>query len=213
MSKSNLPFLLEALKSATPDRCIEWPFGRIKGYGHAYFEGKRQYTHRIAFQVARGPIPDGLGVCHHCDNPPCFNPFHLFPGDQGDNMQDLLKKGRSTATLTEAQVMEIRDLWPSIGYRMLAVRFATSVSNVHFICTGGTWKNLPLSERHAALLASGYRTVQRGIDASSTKLTEEQVREIRRMRGRSQRKIARKFGLGKSTVGAILRGETWTHLL
>jgi len=52
------------------------------------------YAHRLAWELTYGPIPDGMLVCHHCDNPICCRPDHLFLGTPSDNMQDALRKGR-----------------------------------------------------------------------------------------------------------------------
>jgi len=56
--------------------------------------GEHFYAHRVAYEVQRGPIPVGLFVCHHCDNPPCCNGRHLFVGTTTDNMRDMWKKQR-----------------------------------------------------------------------------------------------------------------------
>lgn len=52
------------------------------------------YAHRISWELAYGPIPDGLKICHHCDIPRCVRPAHLFLGTQADNLHDAARKGR-----------------------------------------------------------------------------------------------------------------------
>jgi hypothetical protein len=51
-------------------------------------------AHRFTYEEAYGPIPQGLFVCHHCDNPPCLRPSHLFVASQAENMADMARKGR-----------------------------------------------------------------------------------------------------------------------
>jgi hypothetical protein len=79
-----------------PSGCIEWT-GLIdrKGYGKTWFEGRSQGAHRVAWQLANGPIPDGLMVMHSCDNPPCCNVAHLSLGTAADNQADKAAKGRA----------------------------------------------------------------------------------------------------------------------
>lgn len=64
------------------------------GYGTLRAEGKLHPTHRLAWELTHGPIPDGLCVLHRCDNPPCCNPSHLFLGTHSDNMKDCVSKNR-----------------------------------------------------------------------------------------------------------------------
>mgnify|MGYP001614251477 CR=1 FL=1 len=67
------------------------------GYGDIARTGRRggrTKSHRYSWELHFGPIPTGKEVCHHCDNPPCPNPRHLFLGTQKDNIRDMLTKGR-----------------------------------------------------------------------------------------------------------------------
>jgi len=89
--------------------CQEWTGRRNRdGYG---IQGHK-LAHRVAWETAHGPIPDGLCVLHRCDNPPCVDVEHLFLGTRADNAADRNAKGRSSrhnAKLTAQQVREIRE--------------------------------------------------------------------------------------------------------
>lgn len=80
--------------------CWEWRgFRGANGYGKAHLTRKPStYAHRIAWTLTNGPIPKGMHVCHHCDNPPCCNPAHLFLGTAKDNVHDMMVKGRHNPT-------------------------------------------------------------------------------------------------------------------
>jgi hypothetical protein len=79
------------------DSCWVWTGYRNKtGYGMIGKERTRgcSLTHRVSWELAHGPIPNGLFVCHKCDNPGCVRPDHLFLGSQKTNMADCSAKGR-----------------------------------------------------------------------------------------------------------------------
>lgn len=81
------------------DSCWEWQAGlNTNGYGQFNLckDGKRlnMGAHRFSYELANGPIPKGILVCHKCDNPKCVRPKHLFPGTYQDNMDDMVRKKR-----------------------------------------------------------------------------------------------------------------------
>ena len=86
-----------------PNGCLEWTRGTVKGYGSIYVNGKDTLTHRFAWTLANGPIPEGMHVLHHCDNPPCCDTEKcLFLGTPNDNSADKVAKGRNHVPKTKS---------------------------------------------------------------------------------------------------------------
>lgn len=100
-----------------PSGCLEWTGAKDRnGYGTLRSGRVDQKAHRVAFEQANGPIPDGMVVCHTCDNPSCCDPAHLFLGTHKDNKADSVRKRRhahgvtqKAAKLTPHLVALIRD--------------------------------------------------------------------------------------------------------
>ena len=79
-----------------PDECWNW-MGALNNYGCARFwvSGSTVvYASRYSYELHNGAIPTGMQVCHHCDNPACVNPAHLWLGTNMDNVDDKMLKGR-----------------------------------------------------------------------------------------------------------------------
>lgn len=75
--------------------CLEWTAcSTPAGYGNIRNGASVVLAHRVAWELVNGPIPDGISVLHHCDNPPCCNVDHLFLGTHADNSADMISKGR-----------------------------------------------------------------------------------------------------------------------
>lgn len=133
-----------------PDECWPWKAYIAQGYGWFSFHSKAVHAHRIAYILTKGPISPALGVLHSCDNGPCCNPAHLWPGTQVDNVQDCVVKGRGNrgerngrSKLTEAQVREARILHASgISRSEVARRMGISRTTMFCLLRGITWKHI-----------------------------------------------------------------------
>lgn len=96
MNERQINLFWEKVEKAEEDNgCWEWTGSRINGYGHLCISKENVYSHRVSYMLHSGKDPDGMLVLHHCDNPSCVNPDHLFLGTYRDNTQDMIRKGRS----------------------------------------------------------------------------------------------------------------------
>jgi len=138
-----------------PNECWEWKASCYKeGYGKFKYENKIVRTHRMAWKLTNGPIPEGMCICHHCDNPKCCNAEntedHLFLGTLKDNSKDMVNKDRQAkgehngnVKLTESQVIEIKKLRKE-GYKQqqLADIFGLHQPQISAIINNKYWKHL-----------------------------------------------------------------------
>lgn len=122
--------------------CWEWTKGKTKcGYGKVNLNGKTRDVHRLSFQVFKGDIPQGMCVCHECDNPSCLNPEHLFLGTKKRNSEDASSKGRMGKKLNAECVRQIRDMCRNKEKtRVIANRFGISTALVAAIARGAVWR-------------------------------------------------------------------------
>ena len=84
------------------DECWLWLGANDGKYGQIWKEGRNERAHLVSWEIAHGEaFPAGMDACHTCDNPPCVNPTHIFPGTVSDNARDALAKGRLRNHQTE----------------------------------------------------------------------------------------------------------------
>jgi len=143
--------------SSKPGGCWIWTGAKgRRGYGRFWTEHRKSIAaHRFSYETFVGSIPMGLFVCHHCDNPPCVRPDHLFIGTRSDNIQDSIKKGRFSSgenhvmcKLSDNQVAEIRELRSQgMIITKLATRFQVSKSLIGLIVLGKYRKALEAMDR------------------------------------------------------------------
>ena len=130
----------------SPGECWEWQAGGGV-YGRIQIDGRLASAHRFSYELHHGPIPEGMFVCHACDNPACVNPGHLFLGTQADNMADKVSKGRQASgphngnsKLTWDDIENIRANAMNLTLVELGELFGVSHENISFILRGETWK-------------------------------------------------------------------------
>lgn len=153
MARSREARIFEHYRVDLSTGCWGWTGSRDShGYGRLAIKGKRWRVHRLAAVLWLGFNDDpDLKVCHRCDNPPCFNPAHLFIGTALDNMRDKCQKGRqandrrlySTAKLTDEQIREIRVLGARVSHRELGQRYGVSHETIRLAYLRKTFKLVP----------------------------------------------------------------------
>lgn len=160
---ANKPIIAEMFNSRTITRfrknvsdmaadCWIWTGRRnYLGYGIFRVWDKAYLAPRIAYFLATGKDPESKCVCHHCDNPLCVRPAHLFLGSHAENMADCAAKGRHpdcrgskhpSVKLSEAEVLEIRSLSKYCSQRALASRFSVSQRTIFGIIHRQSWTHI-----------------------------------------------------------------------
>lgn len=133
------------------DDCWEWlESTNGGGYGTCRVDGVKDNAHRHAYRIGNGPIPDGMLVCHKCDNRICCNPAHLFLGTYQDNVDDMWAKGRGligeahqNSKLTEDAVASIRKMYADgMSDAAIAKQFWVSESCIYTVTRRRVWQHV-----------------------------------------------------------------------
>lgn len=184
-------------KSGGPDACWPWLGWKNKdGYGEISLRCFNARAHRVAYRIWNGEVPEGLRVCHRCDNPPCCNPKHLFLGTDADNVADRHAKGRSARGDAHGSKTHSERVQRGINHH----------AHLHpeKLCQG---------DDHWTRKRPG--DVLKGEKANGAKLTAADVLEIRRAYSvgeQNQVQLAAKFGVRQTNIAAIIGRHTWKHL-
>ena len=142
--------------------CWPWAGATVKGYGSISGTSsvQRYYSHRVSWEIHNGKIPHGMLVLHHCDNPPCVNPDHLYIGTAQDNSNDIRSRGKHpfsgfrgeemhAAKLTNAAVVGIWEmLMDGRTHKEAADAHEISETTVREISHGRRWGHITESLSH-----------------------------------------------------------------
>lgn len=183
------------------------------GYGQMSRSGRRgaAWVHRVSYELAHGPIPAGLCVCHKCDTPLCVRPDHLFLGTRADNLKDAMIKRRvawgsrnSHAKLTADQVTEIHNqITRGVPKATVQRDYGISRSHLNAVLRGVFWRNLDMMPRHS-------------VKPFIPQVTEADIRIIREMRAQHppvpHNVIARRFGISPANSCRIALGRRWSRV-
>lgn len=157
-----------------------WIYSFPSNYGNFSVNGVAFLAHRLVWRKFNREIPEGHFICHHCDNPPCVNPEHLFSGTAADNNRDmhykLAQAGAQRRRLTESEVREI--FWLYGPARAIAKKFKISAATVSAIHCGATWRKLglPVEERRKRVAALKQKKRSEPVDWQTIKKARDDRR-------------------------------------
>lgn len=149
---------------AMQTKCIEWAkskdhlgYGRFCTWDKEKRKSKVLRAHRVLWERANGPIPEGMIICHSCDNPSCVNLDHLFVGTPADNARDRDEKGRGgkhhgllngRAAISELTAVRIKMVGGLLSSQKLADCLGLTKAQICNIRRGDSWGHVPANTRY-----------------------------------------------------------------
>lgn len=175
-----------------------WLFETKSSYGKVSVgDGRTESAHRLAWELANGPIPAGLLVRHKCDVPRCVRPDHLELGTAADNSRDMTERRRQafgeqqgSAKITATEVKAMRAA-AQLGttYRTLAARYGISESEVSAVVIGKKWQHV------AGALPPRWKRLTPGERSEIVTLLAT---------GMTQQEVASRYGVTRSAVSQMM---------
>ena len=179
-------------------------------------------AHRVAWIQAKGEIPEGMCVCHKCDNPPCINVEHLFLGTNADNVRDREEKGRGNcgcsrgelnpySKLEDKDISKIHELlYARVSQREIAQIYGVSQKAISNIKQGKAWSHIQ-SPYPSQTSRAG---INRGKLQPNAKLKDVDIPTIHELiyLGYKLTDIAKMYAVSKQTIFKIKQGKIWRHI-
>lgn len=168
--------------------CWLWT-GSINNYGYGMIAaggrgGKVLKAHRVAWELTHGPVPDGLEVCHTCDQPRCVNPAHLWLGTHTENVRDMWRKGRGARLVGDASP---------------ATQHPERMSRGDQHGSRTKPERVPRGERQG--------------NAKLADVQVREIRALYATGKHTQTALGARFGVSQVLIGLIVREKAWKHLL
>jgi hypothetical protein len=163
--------------------CWEWLGRKRSGYGRFYVRKGAYNANRLVWMIKNGVIPESHFICHHCDNPGCVNPSHLFLGTCLDNIRDMIKKGRKVTIRGDAHYARTNPEKLARGDR--------SGPRLHPEC-----------------VARG----ERNGDSRLFEWQVREIRQKYAIGGWTWKTLGREYGVSKTAIGFILKRKLWKNV-
>ena len=187
------------------------------GYRRCSVAGKVRMAHRISYELNYGSIPEGLLVCHKCDNRACVKPEHLFLGTHKDNSDDKINKGRQNnvgslnhrAKLNDRLVNSLIDEYNlGVSPSELSEKYKISKPNIYCILNNKIWKHIGKQ-----VFKQNFQV--HGDSCINSKLNSKDVVELHNLYTSTEvsiKQLSTKYGISQSHVRRVLSGNAWKHL-
>ncbi len=201
-------------KSPHPKGCWLWT-GQTNsdGYGRFVVRKRTLSAHRITCRMKHGPLAHGICACHTCDNPLCVNPDHLFPGTKLDNARDREAKGRGRQPTGDRHHTHLYPERIPRGNDHWAARHPERYNRGNNHHARKNPEKMSRGDGHWTALHP--ELIRRGVQHTNVILSEDSVREIRRLYAEKSctlNAMAERFGVTISSIRKVVYNKQWTHV-